>query len=121
MVRMVNRNLFYNRDSENCDRKVELWRKTEIIRRWENSKFSCDVQNWALEGVFKDKITLTHILEYSWVIPGYVFYGLKNVKINRRFLHIFLGGPMPAIQPLWAARDRFNDVVLQDFIVNVGK
>ena len=68
MVRMVHRNLFYNTELKISDPKSELWRKTEILRGWENSKFSCEVQYWTLEGVFKDRMIFKYILEYSQVI-----------------------------------------------------
>ena len=33
MVRMVDRNMFYNMELKMCDPKNELWRKTENLRR----------------------------------------------------------------------------------------
>ena len=71
MVRVVYRNISYSTELKNCDETSELWRNTEILRWWTNSKFSFEVQHWTLEGVFKDKMTSKTILEYSWVIPGY--------------------------------------------------
>ena len=54
---MVYRKGSYSTELKICDRKNELWRKTEILRRSKNSKFSFEVQNWTLEEVFKDKMT----------------------------------------------------------------
>ena len=67
---MVNRNLFYNRDLENCDRKRELWRKTEILRRWGGPKFRIEVQNWTFEGCFETKMIFKNIPEVPALIPA---------------------------------------------------
>ena len=72
MVRVVHMNIFYRMDLQFCDPKSELWRKTEILGRWENWKISFEVQNWTSEGVSKDKMTSKHILDYSQVILGMV-------------------------------------------------
>ena len=70
MVRMVNRNLFYNRDLENSDRKAELWRKTEILEGSKNWKISFEFQNRTFEGCFKIKMIFKNILEVPATIPA---------------------------------------------------
>ena len=59
---MVYRKGSYSTELEICDRKSELWRKTENLRRSENSKFGFDVQTWTFEGCFNTKMILKNIL-----------------------------------------------------------
>ena len=68
MVRVVHMNIFYRMDFKMYDPKNELWRETESLRRWGNSKICVDDQHLTLEGVFEDKMYLTHILRYSAII-----------------------------------------------------
>ena len=70
MVHMVNWNLFFNRDLENCDRKRELWRKTEIFEGSKNWNIKFEVQNSTSERFDKTKMTFKNIPEYSRVIPA---------------------------------------------------
>ena len=66
---MVNRNLFYNTELKICDPKRELWRKTEILRRWGGPKFRIEVQNRTFEGCFETKMIFENILEVPDLIP----------------------------------------------------
>ena len=46
---------------EISDEKKELWTKSKILGRSNNSKISFEVQNGVFEGFVKDKITLKYI------------------------------------------------------------
>ena len=59
MVRMVHRNLFYNKDFNIYDRKKELWRKTDL-----------GLQNLTFEGCFEMEMILKNILEVPATIPA---------------------------------------------------
>ena len=79
---MVNRNLFYNRDLENCDRKRELWRKTEIFEESKNRKISFGVQNRTFEGCFETKMIFKNILTPSALIPAQFPYKIMLFSIK---------------------------------------
>ena len=45
MVRMTHGDLFYNTDLEICDPKKDYGGKLKKTERWENSRFSFEMQN----------------------------------------------------------------------------
>ena len=53
-------------------------------------------QNVGMVWISRNKILLTPF----GAIPGIFFHGPQNLK-NIKILHIFLGGPMGPIHPVW--------------------
>ena len=81
MVRMVHRKGFYNTELKKCDPKMELWGKTEILRRSKNSKFSLVSQIGLLRRFSKT----TLYLKYSEVFRNHsgLIFNWNNVISNK--------------------------------------
>ena len=68
MVRMVDRNMFYEMGMEIDDPNIELWTKRNIFGRSNISKISFEVHNVTFEAFVKDEITLKYVAVPSAII-----------------------------------------------------
>ena len=55
---------------------MELWKKTEILKVPESSKFRIEVPTWTFEGCFEVEIIFKSILGAPALIPPYSIYKL---------------------------------------------
>ena len=81
---------------------MELWGKTDILRRLEGPKFKIEVQNGTSEGCFGGKI----ILKTFWRHPPpfwpkfhikHLYFQIKSTKFIE--IHILIGNPVVVVSP----------------------